>query len=173
MELGTKEVAWIRDGLTGKTGTPCQWKVEGLDKEVFIYERRGRPSAFYITDESTKRAADQPSYASLDEALASIQSRPVPRKVYVGRTWYPKDVPVERHRLQVEFQYKPENAGYYETWQDAENDCISIFRKGIHIELPSGGRRIVEDFKVEQLGSREFVIFCEDPFVHITSEGEQ
>jgi hypothetical protein len=85
-------------------------------------------------------------------------------RLYIGKTWYPKGVPVEQHRMQVQFESKAQNADYYETELAAENDCVSIFRRGIAVVSSDGARHILENFKVEQIALHEFVIFCDVPF---------
>lgn len=151
-------------------GEPFLWSVNrqiGTATEpiegIFIHLNRGLEDRYYVTDERRDRpASEQPWYPTIEAALESIRSRK--KRVYVGRSWYPKDVPPRERRLQVEFREKPEAANYYETEQDAEADCVSIFRRGIETKLRDGRNRTLEDFKVEQIGSKKFVIYCEDPF---------
>jgi len=96
----------------------------------------------------------------------AVMHNPTMLKAYIARSWYPKESEPDRHHLQVKFTSRPEYAAYYETRQEAENDCAVIFNAAdIEIDSSAGGRYTLSDFRVEERGPKEFVIFCEGPFI--------
>src|ERR1700733_5486133 len=87
-------------------------------------------------------------------------------KAYVCRSEYRKEPPEERHIRDVLFCANIENAMHYETREEAESDCQMIYERGnIQIDTAVGWKHILKNFQVEERRPREFVIFCEGPFV--------
>jgi hypothetical protein len=157
-----KPVMSAHNSIRLEDGEPFLWEVNGMEG-VCIRMERGIEERYYVTDEGRDRpASEHPWYATVEAALDSLRFRK--KRIYVGKSWYPKDVPPLERRLQVEFWEKPKSARYYETAWAAEADCQSIFRRGIETKLPDGRTRVLTDFKVEQIGPKEYVIYCEDPF---------
>jgi len=94
-------------------------------------------------------------------------------KAYITRSKYREEPKEERHILDVWFDSRSENAAYYETREEAESDAHAIFeRKDIVIGSSEGGKHTLKNFRVEERGPREFVIFCEGPFIIEQSKGQ-
>lgn len=85
------------------------------------------------------------------------------RKAYID-SWKKRVKPEERDITDYTFDYRPERALHWDTRQDAENDCVLFNRWGIVIDLAGGGKHVCKSFKVEELASGEFAVFCEAPF---------
>jgi hypothetical protein len=86
-------------------------------------------------------------------------------KAYVHRTEYRREPPAERNTRDVWFTTNPKDALYYETREEAESDALVIFEhSNIKLNLIGGLKHPLKDFRVEELGPKEFVIFCEGPF---------
>ena len=87
-------------------------------------------------------------------------------KAYVTSTKYREKPKEESHILDVWFDSRVEKAAYYPTREEAECDCKVIFERGnIQIDTAEEWKHTLKDFRVEQYGPREFVIFCEGPFI--------
>ncbi len=85
------------------------------------------------------------------------------RKGYLCR-WKKREKP-EDQITDYWFCFKPEGAAYWETRQDAENDCTSIYNRcGIDIETANGGKYHCRKFLVEEFQPLGFVVYCEAPF---------
>lgn len=86
-------------------------------------------------------------------------------KAYVHSTKY-RPEPAERFIRDVWFTPNRENAMYYETRQTAESDAVIIFERGnFQIDTLQGLKHTLSNFRVEERGPKEFVIFCEGPFL--------
>jgi hypothetical protein len=59
----------------------------------------------------------------------------------------------------------PKKALPYETREAAANDCVLFERCPIVIDSSEGGKHSCTGWKVEELASKEFAIFCVAPFI--------
>jgi hypothetical protein len=50
-------------------------------------------------------------------------------KAYVSRSWYPTEPEAEKHTVQVQFNFLPENAAYYETREEARITALQLTRR--------------------------------------------
>jgi hypothetical protein len=84
-------------------------------------------------------------------------------KAYITK-W--TEEPQERHtRFDVRFDSHPQNAAYWKTKEQAENECVIFDRLNIVIPSAEGGTHICNGFRVEERKPEEFVIFYEGPFI--------
>jgi hypothetical protein len=61
----------------------------------------------------------------------------------------------------MQFDPSPKNAAIWETREQAENACRNW--EALPVPVTISGRGVCKGFEVEQLASREFVVFCEYP----------
>jgi len=73
-----------------------------------------------------------------------------------------KDYP---HRLDYFFTSKPENAAYYTTRLDAETGCKVLEMSQVSIPSSEGGFHTLRNFRVEEVSSDRFVVYCDGPFI--------
>lgn len=68
-------------------------------------------------------------------------------------------------QVNCDFTSDPNKAWRWETKDEAERGCAIV--NGYNLEIPAnyGGTYICRDFKCERLGSGEFVLCCEAPFI--------
>jgi hypothetical protein len=170
MKLTARAVGWISDGGQSNHSPEFanKWKVEPLERDVFIWSDLGRPPEFRITDERGDGfASGQPYYASLEEALASLEVRLYGTwsKAYVTKFKYTEDKKAPHGKvLDVWFDSHQENAGHYATREHAEIEANLIKLHEVTIDSCNGGRHVIRKFGVEQRKPGEFVISCEGPF---------
>jgi hypothetical protein len=85
-------------------------------------------------------------------------------KGYITR-WKLREKPEEQGKVDYLFDSHAENAASWETKEEAEADCIIFDHHRIVIPSAEGGTHICSGFKVEQRAEKEFVVFCEAPFI--------
>jgi hypothetical protein len=83
-------------------------------------------------------------------------------KGYYRREEKNKDYP---HRFDYLFTSKSEDAAYYTTRLDAETGCKVLEMSHVSIPSSEGGFYTLRDFRVEEVNSDRFVIYCEGPFI--------
>ncbi len=83
-------------------------------------------------------------------------------KGYIVR-WKRREKP-EADTTDYWFDSRPEKAAYWETKEEAENDCVLFERHPIVLTLSGGSTHTCTGFRVEQRAPKEFVIFCLAPF---------
>lgn len=86
-------------------------------------------------------------------------------KAYITK-W--TEEPQERHiRVDVRFDSHQENAAYWPTREEAENECAVFDSLKIVIPSAEGGTHVCKGFKVEERTPDEFILFCEGPFIQL------
>jgi hypothetical protein len=70
----------------------------------------------------------------------------------------------EGDRPQVQFCTSPDEAGRWSTRESAEIDR-DFLNRGIEINSAAGGKYMISDFEVEQLGPDHYVLFTRAPFI--------
>ncbi|MFZ0802880.1 MAG: hypothetical protein WAN70_12020 [Terriglobales bacterium] len=118
-----KPVMRMSGSIRMDEGEPFLWEVNGAES-VRIKLDRGLKDWYYITDEMGEGSASaQPRYASLEEALASVQARidGTWSKAYITKIKYTEDKTAPSGKvLDVWFDSHQKNAGHYATSEQAE-----------------------------------------------------
>jgi len=68
-------------------------------------------------------------------------------------------------KVDVYFALLPEEGCWCNTREQAESDCKNLEHYGVRISSAEGQTHICKDFRVEERAAREFVIFCDAPFI--------
>jgi hypothetical protein len=90
-------------------------------------------------------------------------------KAYVSKISYRRDPQSnDMRRTDVDFNERIENAGYWETEQDARSACMILDNTRISITT-AGGKSHVCEFQFEQRAPGQYVLFCEGPFLPVQS----
>lgn len=173
--LTYKPVMWTHDGATLKATDPA-FRYEVMDERGrtigFITNLRaaGRTPCWEISclRDDGAIVASTGEYTTAEDALSAFQKEPRLLKGYVRR-WKEREKP-EPEGIDYWFTSHPENAAWWKTREDAENECVVFEANRIRIPSSAGGVHTCRGFKVEERAPGEFVIYCMAPFVLQSSE---
>jgi hypothetical protein len=85
-------------------------------------------------------------------------------KAYIGG-WEARKKPEEQHIIDYWFAARPEDAAFWPSREEAQNDCAIFERQRIRIPSSEGGMHVLTGFEVEQRAEQDFIVFCMGPFI--------
>jgi hypothetical protein len=84
------------------------------------------------------------------------------RKAYVDN-WRDS---ADKIHIDLRFRSNAKDARLFKSEMDAQAQCEIFSKSNVVITSNEGGTYTLREFKVEQLGPKQFVIVCEGPFLH-------